>query len=128
MHSTQRRLNPIMQDVVKAEVVKFLDAGIVYAIADSKRVSPVQMLEGLACHKYFCYLDGYSGFFQISIHPDDQEKTTFICPYESIMEVFVDDLSVYGTSFDTRLINLTKVLKSCEECNLVLHWESVISW
>jgi hypothetical protein len=40
-----------------------------------------QMLERLAKHSYFCYLDGYSGFFQIPIHPDDQEKTTFTCPY-----------------------------------------------
>ena len=40
-----------------------------------------QMLERLAHHKYYCFLDGYSGFFQIPIHPDDQEKTTFTCPY-----------------------------------------------
>ncbi|CAM8977904.1 unnamed protein product [Rhodiola kirilowii] len=40
-----------------------------------------QMLERLAGHKYFCFLDGYSGFHQIPILPDDQRKTTFICPY-----------------------------------------------
>jgi hypothetical protein len=40
-----------------------------------------QMLERLAGHKYFCYLDGYSGFLQIPIHPKDQDKTTFMCPY-----------------------------------------------
>lgn len=40
-----------------------------------------QMLERLARHSYFYYLDGYSGFFQIPIHPDDQEKITFTCPY-----------------------------------------------
>lgn len=40
------------------------------------------MLEKLAKHSYFCYLDGYSGFFQISIHHSDQEKTTFTCPYD----------------------------------------------
>ncbi|KAJ9544667.1 hypothetical protein OSB04_024374 [Centaurea solstitialis] len=40
-----------------------------------------QMLERLAKHSYFCYLDGYSGFFQIPVHPNDQEKTTFTCPY-----------------------------------------------
>ena len=40
-----------------------------------------QMLERLAHHKYYCFLDGYSGFFQIPIHPDDQEKATFTCPY-----------------------------------------------
>lgn len=36
-----------------------------------------KMLECLPRHLYFCYLDNYSGFFQIPIHPDDQEKTTF---------------------------------------------------
>ncbi|KAJ9544205.1 hypothetical protein OSB04_023912 [Centaurea solstitialis] len=40
-----------------------------------------QMLECLAKHSYFCYLDGYSGFLQIPVHPNDQEKTTFTCPY-----------------------------------------------
>jgi hypothetical protein len=40
-----------------------------------------EMLERLANHSFFCYLDGYSGYHQISIHPDDQSKTTFTCPY-----------------------------------------------
>jgi hypothetical protein len=39
-----------------------------------------EMLERLANHS-FCYLDGYSGYHQILIHPDDQSKTTFTCPY-----------------------------------------------
>jgi hypothetical protein len=40
-----------------------------------------EMLERLANHAYFCFLDGYSGFMQIPIHPDDQHKTMFTCPY-----------------------------------------------
>ncbi|XP_048618045.1 uncharacterized protein LOC125589738 [Brassica napus] len=113
-----------------------------------------QMLERLANHPYYCFLDGYSGFFQIPIHPEDQEKTTFTCPYgtfayrrmpfglcnapatfqrcmmsiftdliEDIMEVFMDDFSVYGSSFTDCLANLCKVLERCEEKNLVLNWE-----
>ena len=39
-----------------------------------------QMLERLAKNSYFCYLDGCSSFFQIPIHPNDQEKATFSCP------------------------------------------------
>jgi hypothetical protein len=35
-----------------------------------------EMLERLANHAYFCFLDGYSGFIQIPIHPVDQHKTT----------------------------------------------------
>jgi len=40
----QRRLNPNMKDVVKKEVLKLLDAGIIYPISDSKWVSPVQVV------------------------------------------------------------------------------------
>ena len=113
-----------------------------------------QVLERLARHAYFCYLDGFFGFWKIPIHPEDQEKTTFRCPYgtyeyrrmsfdlcnalatfqrcmmaifldmiENVMEIFMDDFSMYGSSFDSCLINLAKVLKRCEEANLVLNWE-----
>jgi hypothetical protein len=40
-----------------------------------------EMLERLAKHSYFCFLHGYSGFMQVPIHLDDQQKTTFTCPY-----------------------------------------------
>nr|GFB07029.1 reverse transcriptase domain-containing protein [Tanacetum cinerariifolium] len=40
-----------------------------------------QMLEGLAGNEYYCFLDGFSGYFQIPIDPRDQEKSTFTCPY-----------------------------------------------
>ncbi|CAM8999252.1 unnamed protein product [Rhodiola kirilowii] len=113
-----------------------------------------QMLERLAGHEYFCFLDGYSGFHQILIFPNDQGKTTFICPYgtfafrrmpfglcnapgtfqrcmmsifsdyiEKCMEVFMDDFSIHGTSFDDCLTNLSHVLARCIETGLVLNWE-----
>ena len=113
-----------------------------------------QMLERLAGHMYYCYLDGMSGYLQIPIAPEDQEKTTFTCPYgtyayrrmpfglcnapatfqrcmlaifddlvEAIMEVFMDDFSVYGDCFSNCLENLEKVLIRCEETNLMLNWE-----
>jgi hypothetical protein len=111
-----------------------------------------EMLERLANHAYFCFLDWYSGFMQIPIHPDDQHKTTFTCPYgmfayrrmpfgvcnalasfqrcmmavflefiEEIVEVFMDDFSVYGKTFMDCLANLDKVLTRCEEVDLVLN-------
>ena len=40
----QRRLNPIMKEVVKKEVLKLLDVGVIYPIADSKWVSPTQVV------------------------------------------------------------------------------------
>nr|GEU60476.1 DNA-directed DNA polymerase [Tanacetum cinerariifolium] len=40
-----------------------------------------QMLERLAGNEFYCFLDSFSGYFQIPIDPQDQEKTTFTCPY-----------------------------------------------
>ncbi|GJV94376.1 reverse transcriptase domain-containing protein [Tanacetum coccineum] len=42
-----------------------------------------QMLERLAGNEYYCFLDGFSGYFQIPVDPHDQEKTTFTCPYKT---------------------------------------------
>ena len=39
------------------------------------------MLDRLVGHPHYCFLDGYSGYNQIAIAPEDQEKTTFTCPY-----------------------------------------------
>ncbi|GKA14252.1 reverse transcriptase domain-containing protein [Tanacetum coccineum] len=202
----QRRVNPKIHEVIKKEVIKLLDAGLIYPISDSPWVSPVhcvpkkggmtvvenedneliptrlvtgwrvcidyrklndatrkdhfplpfmdQMLERLAGNEYYCFLDGFSGYFQIPIDPQDQEKTTFTCPYgtfayrrmpfglcnapgtfqrcmmaifhdmiEETMEVFMDDFSVFGDSFSSCLSHLDKMLKRCEDTNLVLNWE-----
>ena len=172
-----------MKEVVRTEILKWLDAGIIYPISDSSWISPVQvvpkkggmtvihnenneliptrkvigwrvcidyrklnsatrkdhfplpfidqMLERLAGYEYYYFLDGYSGYNQIPIAPEDQEKTTFTCPYgtfafrrmpfglcnapttfqrcmmaifsdfvEEIMEVFMDNFSIFGYSFD----------------------------
>nr|GEV16896.1 DNA-directed DNA polymerase [Tanacetum cinerariifolium] len=40
-----------------------------------------QMLERLAGNEFYCFLDGFSRYFHIPIDPQDQEKTTFTCPY-----------------------------------------------
>ncbi|GJS92035.1 reverse transcriptase domain-containing protein [Tanacetum coccineum] len=40
-----------------------------------------QMLESLSGNEYYCFLDGFLGFFQIPIASEDQEKTTFTYPY-----------------------------------------------
>nr|GFA36985.1 retrovirus-related Pol polyprotein from transposon 17.6 [Tanacetum cinerariifolium] len=113
-----------------------------------------QMLERLAGNEYYCFLDGFSGYFQIPIDPRDQEKTTFTYPYgtfayrhmpfglcnapgmfqrcmlaifydmvEKTMEVFMDDFSVFGNSFENYLSRLDKMLQRCEDTNLSLNWE-----
>ena len=119
----QRRLNPVMKDVVRKEVLKWLNVGFIYAISDSSWVSPVhvvpkkggftvirneeneliptrtvtgwrvcidykklnagtrkdhfplpfidKILDRLVGHPHFYFLDGYSGYNQISIAPED---------------------------------------------------------
>nr|GEZ96006.1 retrovirus-related Pol polyprotein from transposon 17.6 [Tanacetum cinerariifolium] len=42
-----------------------------------------QMLERLAGNDFYCFLNGFSGYFQIPANPPDQEKTTFTCPYRT---------------------------------------------
>nr|GEX74409.1 hypothetical protein [Tanacetum cinerariifolium] len=71
----QRWVHPKIHDVIKKEVEKLLDAGLIYLISDSPWVS--SMLERLAGNEYYCFQDGFSGYFQIPIDPRDQEKTTF---------------------------------------------------
>ena len=46
-----------------------------------------EILERLVNHSFFCFLDGYLGYHQISIHQDDQSKTTFICPMELMFTI-----------------------------------------
>ncbi|GJY53093.1 reverse transcriptase domain-containing protein [Tanacetum coccineum] len=40
-----------------------------------------QMLERLVGNEFYYFLDGFSGYFKIPFDPQDQDKTTFTCPY-----------------------------------------------
>ena len=44
-----------------------------------------QMLDRLVGHPHYCFLDGYSRYYQISIALEDREKTTFTCPYDTFV-------------------------------------------
>nr|GEX60648.1 reverse transcriptase domain-containing protein [Tanacetum cinerariifolium] len=85
-----------------------------------------QMLERLAGNEYYCFLDGFSGYFQILIDPQDQEKTTFTCPYGTFAyrRMPFGLCNAPGTnSFRTCLSHVDKMLKRCEDTNLCLNWE-----
>ncbi|RVW81533.1 Retrovirus-related Pol polyprotein from transposon 297 [Vitis vinifera] len=82
-----------------------------------------QVLKRVSGHPFYCFLDGYSGYFQMEIDVEDQEKTTFTDMVEHIMEVFMDDITIYGSTFDECLVNLEAVLNGCIEKDLVLNWE-----
>ncbi|GJX79731.1 reverse transcriptase domain-containing protein [Tanacetum coccineum] len=93
-----------------------------------------QMLERLTGNQYYCFLDGFSGYFHIPTDPKDQEKTTFTCPYGTFAyrrmpfglcnapDTFQ---RFFGDSFSTCLSQLDKMLKWCEDTNLVLNWEKI---
>nr|GEU63165.1 DNA-directed DNA polymerase [Tanacetum cinerariifolium] len=179
----QRRVNPKIHDVIKNEVLKLLDAGLIYPISDSPWVSPVQcvpkkggftvveneenefiptrlvtgwsvcidyrklneatrkdhfpllfmnqMLERLAENQYYCFLDGFFGYFQIPIDSKDQEKTHSLIYTERLLTVVCllgyamhqAHFRVFGNSFQTYLSHLEKMLKRCEDTNLCLNWE-----
>ncbi|RDY13997.1 Retrovirus-related Pol polyprotein from transposon 17.6, partial [Mucuna pruriens] len=91
-----------------------------------------QVLEKLVGKSHYCFLDGFSKYMQIHIALEDQYKTTFTCPfgtfayihipfalcnapissrtcYKDCMEVFMDDFTVYATSFDACLENLSQL-------------------
>nr|GEZ84047.1 reverse transcriptase domain-containing protein [Tanacetum cinerariifolium] len=53
-----------------------------------------QMLERVARNEYYCFLDGFSGYFQILIDPKDQEKTMFTCPYGTFAYKRMPDFAV----------------------------------
>ncbi|CAN6560744.1 unnamed protein product [Malus baccata var. baccata] len=167
----QCRLNPPMMEVVKNEIIKLLDCGVIYPISDSRWVSPIQcvpkksgvtvvenaenelvptriqtgwrvsidyrklnattkkdhfplpfldqMLERLAGHSFYCFLDGYSGYNQIVIAPDDQENTTFTCPFGTFAYrcmpfgiVLGHIISEKGIEVDKSKIDLVRYLPS----------------
>nr|GEW71669.1 reverse transcriptase domain-containing protein [Tanacetum cinerariifolium] len=174
----QRRVNPKIYDVIKKEVEKLLDAGLIYPISDSPWVSPVhcvpkkggftvveneeneliptrlvtgwrvcidyrklkeatrkdhfplpfmdQMFERLAGNEFYCFRDGFSGYFQIPIDPRTFQRCMLAIFYDMVektMEIFMDDFSVFGNSFENCFSRLKKMLQRCEDTNLSLNWE-----
>ncbi|GKD36219.1 reverse transcriptase domain-containing protein [Tanacetum coccineum] len=80
----QRRVNPKIHEVIKKEVVKLLDAGLIYPISDSPWVSPMHCVPKKGGMIAVTNEDNElisTRYFQFPIDPQDQEKTTFTCPY-----------------------------------------------
>nr|GEW23572.1 reverse transcriptase domain-containing protein [Tanacetum cinerariifolium] len=118
----QRQVNPKIHDVIKKEVEKLLDAGLIYLISDSPWVRPEKTT--FTCpYGTFAYrrmpfdLCNARGTFQrcmLAIFHDMVEKT---------MEVFMGDFSIFRNSFENCLSHLDKMLQRCEDTNLSLNWE-----
>nr|GFA15119.1 reverse transcriptase domain-containing protein [Tanacetum cinerariifolium] len=117
----QRRVNPKIHDVIEKEVEKLLNAGLIYPISDSPWVSPVHCVPKKGG---FTIVENeeneliptrlVTGWCMLSIFHDMVEKT---------MEVFMDDFSIFGNSFENCLSRLDKMLQRCEDTNLCLNWE-----
>nr|GEV22705.1 reverse transcriptase domain-containing protein [Tanacetum cinerariifolium] len=115
----QRRVNPKIHDVIKNEVLKLLDAGLIYPISDSpwKKTTFTCPYGTFAYRRMpfgLCNAPGTCQRCMMAIFHDMIEKT---------MEVFMDDFSVFRNSFQTCLSHLERMLKRCEDTNLCLNWK-----
>nr|GEY19177.1 reverse transcriptase domain-containing protein [Tanacetum cinerariifolium] len=149
-------IKPSIEEPLELKL-KDLPFHLVYAFLEGTDKLPIIISKELKDKEKAALLtsvDGFSGYFQIPIDPQDQEKTTFTCPndafshrrmpiglcnapgtfqrcmmailydmIEETMEVFMDDFLVFGDSFSSCLSYLDKMLKRCEDTNLVLNWE-----
>nr|GEX36521.1 reverse transcriptase domain-containing protein [Tanacetum cinerariifolium] len=106
----QRRVNPKIHDVIKKEVEKLLDAGLIYLISDSPWVSSIHCVPK-------------KGGFTIVKNEENELIPTHLVTGWRTMEVFMDDFSVFGNSFETCLSRLDKMLQMCEDAKLCLNWE-----
>ncbi|GKB66874.1 reverse transcriptase domain-containing protein [Tanacetum coccineum] len=143
----QRRLNPNMQEVVKKEIMKLLDTGIIYPIADSPWVShiycvpkkggitvvtnkndelvPTRTVTGWRVCIDYRKLNKATAKYHFPLPFMDQMCMLTIVHdmIEESVEVFMDDFSVFRNSFDKCLSNLDKILQRCKDAHLVLNWE-----
>ncbi|RVW35037.1 hypothetical protein CK203_079865 [Vitis vinifera] len=143
----QRRLNPHMQEVVRGEVLKLLQAGIIYPISDSLWVSPTQVVPKKSG---ITVVQNEKGE-EVSTRPTSRWRRLIWkikkrqpslaplvllrigeCPLvyvmllqlfqrcmlsifsdmvERIMEVFMDDITVYRSSYEECLLHLEAVLQ-----------------
>ncbi|GJU78235.1 hypothetical protein Tco_1275305 [Tanacetum coccineum] len=136
-----------MQEVVKKEIVKLLDTGITYPITDSPWVSPIHcvpkkggitvvtnkkdkivpirtIIGWRVCIDYRKLNEATAkDHFPLSFMDQMCMLAIFHDMIKEYVEVFMDDFSVFGKSFNNRLNNLDKILQRCKDANLVLNWE-----
>ncbi|GJR80658.1 reverse transcriptase domain-containing protein [Tanacetum coccineum] len=130
----QRRLNPNMKEVVKKEVIKLLDAGIIYPISDSPWVSPIQVVpkkgdkkgaENLAAN-HFSRLENHESEELIEAKIDDRFLDESIMNMDFEKKKFFSDLKYYFWD-DPRLFKVCadQIIRLCvfgqEAKQILLH-------
>nr|GEV02849.1 reverse transcriptase domain-containing protein [Tanacetum cinerariifolium] len=122
---SKRRVNPKIYDVIKKEVIKLLDAGMIYPISDSPWVSPIHCVPKKVGMTVVA--NENNELIPTRLVTGWREKTTFTCPYGTFayrrMPFGLCNAPVFGDSFSSCLTNLDKMLNRCEETNIVLNWE-----
>ncbi|GJW59792.1 reverse transcriptase domain-containing protein [Tanacetum coccineum] len=126
-----------MQEVVRKGIMKLLDTGIIYPIADSPWVSPIHRVpkkEGITVvtneNDELVPIRTVTGWranaFRAMQCPATFQRCMLAIFHDMIkesVEVFMDDFSVFGDSFDKCLKYLDKMLQCCKDAHLVLNWE-----
>ncbi|GKE26667.1 reverse transcriptase domain-containing protein, partial [Tanacetum coccineum] len=121
---SQRRVNPKIHEVIKKEVLKLLDASMIYPISDSPWVSPVHSVPKkgeitvVANEKNELILKRLVTGWRVCI---DYRKLNEATRKDHFPLPFMDQMDSLG--FDSCLSNLEKMLKRYEDTNLVLNWE-----
>nr|GFB05899.1 retrovirus-related Pol polyprotein from transposon 17.6 [Tanacetum cinerariifolium] len=143
----QTRVNPKIHDVIKQEVIKLLEAGLIYPIYDSPWVSPVHYVPKKGGFTVVenkdnelistCLVTGWRVCIDYRKLNEATRKDYFPLPFmdqmcmmaifhdmiEKTMEVFMDDFSGFRNSFQSCLSDLDQMPKRCEDTNLCLNWE-----
>ncbi|KAL4282055.1 hypothetical protein GQ457_03G020930 [Hibiscus cannabinus] len=116
----QRRLNQAMKDVVRKEILKWLDAGY-----NQIAITPEDQSKTTFTCPYGTFAFRRMPFGLCNAPATFQRCMTAIFSdlNEDCLEIFMDDFSTFGDNFDNFLSNLEKVLKRCKETDLVLNWE-----
>nr|GEW44818.1 reverse transcriptase domain-containing protein [Tanacetum cinerariifolium] len=113
----QKRVNPKIHDVIKQEVIKLLEAGLIYPISDSPWVCPVHCVPK-------------KGGFTVLENEDNELISTRLVTgwrvcidYRKLNEATRKDHFPLPNSFQSCLSHLERMLKRCEDTNLCLNWE-----
>nr|GFA51502.1 retrovirus-related Pol polyprotein from transposon 17.6 [Tanacetum cinerariifolium] len=132
---SQRRVNPKIHDVIKKEVEKLLDAGLIYPISDSPWVRPIHYVPKKGDMTVIKndenelvptrLVTGWRVCIDYRKLNEATRKDHFPLPFmeQMLKRLAGNEYYLFRNSFSTCLTNLEKMLKRCEDTKLALNWE-----